>query len=141
MTIIHQRLEKAFQLTKDLVESLIESHLKLDIANVPSNSIGSQLWCIIGARQSYLKAIKHGGTWQGFSCSLENKYSKDEILKLLDETMNELKTITVNGKELDILKTAIELLEHEVQHHGQLIRYIYANKLPFPQSWNDRYTV
>jgi len=25
----------------------------------------------------------------------------------------------------------IDLLEHEVQHHGQLIRYFYANRLPF----------
>ncbi|WP_261177856.1 hypothetical protein [Anaerobacillus sp. CMMVII] len=35
----------------------------------------------------------------------------------------------------------IDLLEHEVQHHGQLIRYAYANKIDFPKSWNFRYTV
>ncbi|WP_246939451.1 hypothetical protein [Bacillus pinisoli] len=35
----------------------------------------------------------------------------------------------------------IDLLEHEVQHHGQLIRYAYANKLEFPKSWGIRYTV
>lgn len=33
------------------------------------------------------------------------------------------------------------LLEHEVMHHGQLIRYIYGNILRFPDSWTDRYTV
>lgn len=34
-----------------------------------------------------------------------------------------------------------ELLEHEIMHHGQLIRYMYGNKLGFPKSWSDRYTV
>ena len=32
-------------------------------------------------------------------------------------------------------------LEHEVQHHGQLIRFVYGNALTFPESWHDRYTV
>ena len=35
----------------------------------------------------------------------------------------------------------VTLLEHEVQHHGQLIRYVYANGLSFPASWSERYTV
>jgi hypothetical protein len=33
------------------------------------------------------------------------------------------------------------LLEHEIQHHGQLIRFVYGNRLSFPESWNQRYTV
>ncbi len=36
---------------------------------------------------------------------------------------------------------AFDLLEHEVQHHGQLIRFVYGNKLTFPPSWHKRYTV
>jgi hypothetical protein len=35
----------------------------------------------------------------------------------------------------------MDLLEHELQHHGQLIRYVYGNKLEFPESWKKRYTV
>ena len=38
-------------------------------------------------------------------------------------------------------KLRFALLEHEVQHHGQLIRFVYGNKLSFPESWNKRYTV
>ena len=40
-----------------------------------------------------------------------------------------------------ILNKAADLLEHEVQHHGQLIRYVYGNRLSFPGSWKRRYTV
>ncbi|MBK8233243.1 MAG: hypothetical protein IPK72_22375 [Candidatus Eisenbacteria bacterium] len=36
---------------------------------------------------------------------------------------------------------ALDLLEHEVQHHGQLIRFVYGNGLTFPESWKVRYTV
>jgi len=36
---------------------------------------------------------------------------------------------------------AFDLLEHETQHHGQLIRFVYGNGLTFPASWNKRYTV
>lgn len=35
----------------------------------------------------------------------------------------------------------MSLLEHEVQHHGQLIRYLYGNRLAIPQSWKARYTL
>jgi spore coat protein CotF len=38
-------------------------------------------------------------------------------------------------------KLFMDLLEHEIQHHGQLIRYIYGNKLTFPNGWKQRYNV
>jgi len=39
------------------------------------------------------------------------------------------------------VELAFDLLEHAVQHHGQLIRFVYGNRLTFPDSWNQRYTV
>lgn len=38
-------------------------------------------------------------------------------------------------------KLIFSLFEHECQHHGQLIRYVYSNNLSFPASWTDAYTV
>jgi hypothetical protein len=35
----------------------------------------------------------------------------------------------------------LDLLEHEAQHHGQLIRYLYALKLAIPDSWKARYAL
>lgn len=39
------------------------------------------------------------------------------------------------------IEFAFNLLEHEIQHHGQLIRFVYGNGLTFPESWHTRYTV
>lgn len=36
-------------------------------------------------------------------------------------------------------KLAFDLLEHEVQHQGQLIRYLYGLKLGIPAGLKERY--
>lgn len=136
-----KRLYQAYHLTQDLVESLSPENLTLKLDNLPSNSIGEQFWCIIGARESYLRAIiEH--SWQGFSCSLDDPNSKAKILaclkKTYQDTYNYLENNPLNDVQRELLFT---LLEHEILHHGQLIRYVYGNKLTFPKSWNERYTV
>lgn len=128
-------------MTFDLFKILDKSHLKNSIPNVPSNTFGEQIWCIIGARESYYKAMINNA-WSGFSCSLENKYSKDEILEKLKSTEYNFNDFLIkHNKDTNIQEPAIDLLEHEIQHHGQLIRFMYTNKIPFPKSWNNRYTV
>jgi hypothetical protein len=138
---IINRLIKASLLTFDLVESLEENKLNLKLGNLPSNTFGEQLSCIIGARESYIRAIEHEG-WKGYSCSLKNCNSKSEVLDSLKHTVKLMRNILprfdYNEVQFNLL---IDLLEHETMHHGQLIRYIYANKLQFPISWNNRYTV
>ena len=138
--ILKSKLDQAFQLTHDLAVHLEEESLVLDLPNLPSNRIAGQLWCIVGARESYTKAIGAGG-WQGFSCSLTAPRVKQLVLEVLEATQKRLDEIdfaTLNDAQLEF---AFQLLEHEVQHHGQLIRFVYGNKLSFPESWNKRYTV
>lgn len=133
-------LVRSFKLTQDLIVHLNEEALGLDLPNLPSNRIAGQLWCIVGARESYTKAIEAGG-WQGFSCSLTMPRAKQSVLAALDATLARLGEIDfadLNETQADL---ALELLEHEIQHHGQLIRFVYANGLTFPVSWNERYTV
>ena len=133
-------LERSFKLTHDLVAHLDEASLGLDIPGLPSNRIAGQVWCIVGARESYLKAIAAGG-WQGFSCSLTSPRAKEPVLAALDATqqsLGEFDFAHLGDAQLDL---AFALLEHEVQHHGQLIRFVYANMLTFPDSWQKRYTV
>ncbi|KAB3537290.1 hypothetical protein F8154_03070 [Alkaliphilus pronyensis] len=141
MRIIVKHLHNAFNLTIDLVHAITTDDLKLQLMDLPSNTIGEQLWCIIGARESYLKAIINEG-WMGFSCSLDDTTSKNEVLKCLknsaDDSLAYLNNAELNEKQTDLL---LALLEHEIQHHGQLIRYFYGNKLTFPKSWTERYTV
>src|SRR5690606_495239 len=43
--------------------------------------------------------------------------------------------------DADSIEVALRLLEHETQHHGQLIRYLYAVPLPVPASWVQRYVL
>ncbi len=141
MKVLIEHLIKSFNLTGDLVQSLSEDDFKLRLGSLPSNTIGEQLWCIAGARESYLNAIVNDG-WSGFSCSQKNTTSKDEILQCLQKSSDECLSF-LNNQELNESQTEllITLLEHEIQHHGQIIRYVYGNKLVFPKSWNERYTV
>lgn len=141
MAILTKKIERSFSLTKDLVNHLAEPALQLALSNLPANTIGEQLWCVVGARESYLVAIQNSG-WVDFTCTLKDTTSKTEVLKAVthsaDAVVSFLEENTLTGIQLDF---AFELLEHEIMHHGQLIRYIYGNKLSFPQSWKDRYTV
>jgi len=134
------KLNRAFKLTNDLVVHLDETSLALDLPSLPSNRIAGQLWCIVGARESYTKAIEMGG-WKGFSCSLTMPRVKKSVLAALEAThkqMNEVDFTDLTDIQTDLV---FDLLEHEVQHHGQLIRFVYGNGLTFPDSWNKRYTV
>ncbi len=134
------KLERAFQLTHDLVVHLDEEALGLDLPDLPSNRISGQLWCIIGARESYMQGIEMGG-WKGFSCSLTTPRMKSSVLAALEATHQRLSEISFGDLTDAQLELAFSLLEHEIQHHGQLIRFVYGNKLTFPDSWNKRYTV
>jgi hypothetical protein len=134
------RLNQAYRLTQELVVQLDESSLLLDLPKLPSNRIAGQLWCVVGARESYAGAIK-AGQWQGFSCSLDAPSRKDsmiEALKASHQLLTEIEFTELTDTQLDL---AFALLEHEIQHHGQLIRFVYGNGLTFPKSWNERYTV
>ena len=134
------KLDRSFKLTHDLVVHLDEESLGLDLPNLPSNRISGQLWCIVGARESYTKAIETGG-WKGFSCSLTAPRVKPSVLAALEATHKRLGEITFADLTDAQIELAFGLLEHEVQHHGQLIRFVYGNRLTFPDSWNKRYTV
>ncbi len=134
------RLDRAFQLTHDIIAHLDESSLGADLPNLPSNRIAGQLWCVVGARESYTKAIETGG-WQGFSCSLETPRVKESVLTALETTRQRINQLDFTNLSDAQVSLAFDLLEHEIQHHGQLIRYVYGNRLTFPSSWNKRYTV
>jgi hypothetical protein len=38
-------------------------------------------------------------------------------------------------------RLAMDLLEHEVAHHGQLIRYLCGLRIDIPESWKSRYAL
>jgi hypothetical protein len=134
------KLDRLIKLTHDLVVHLDETCLNLDLPGLPSNRIAGQLWCIVGARESYTNAIESGG-WKGFSCSLSTPRVKQSVLAALEATYNQMSEIDFTDLSDVQLELAFDLLEHEIQHHGQLIRFVYGNGLTFPASWKERYTV
>jgi hypothetical protein len=141
---IRKNFQRSFDLYRELVESLNDSQLSTNLPNLPSNTIGEQIWCVVGARESYSKAI-HADAWPGFSCSLTSDQIgvKAEVLAALKRSeevvlmaLAGIDKYTATQSEL-----AIDLLEHEAAHHGQLIRYLYGLKLEIPQSWKSRYAL
>ena len=137
---LQAKLDRAFSLTHDLILHLDEMSLSLDLPGLPSNRVAGQLWCIIGARESYTKAIE-AGSWQGFSCTLTTPRVKQSVLAALESTHERLAEINFTDLTDAQIDLAFDLLEHEIQHHGQLIRFVYGNGLTFPTSWQKRYTV
>lgn len=141
-SVLKEKLQRSFGLYDDLVQELEEENLKLDLAGLPSNTIGAQLWCVVGARQSYLRAILAGG-WQGFACALKSTENKVAVQEQLAESKNAflaaLETLTSLTSAQQSLM--FDLIEHEAQHHGQLVRYLYGRKLPVPATWKKRYNL
>jgi len=131
-----------FRAHQELAESLPREAFGQKLS-IPSNTIGGQFWCLIGARESYAKAIKENG-WVGFSCFMpfESTTEKEKVLEMLSHTAQDfekvLKEIEWTNNRDDLL---LDLLEHETQHQGQLIRYVYGLKYKFPKSWTERWAL
>jgi len=143
--LVIAKVKDALGLYSDLAAALPEEALRLNLPHLPSNTIGSQLWCVAGARASYLKAIR-AGTWQGFACEISYAEAKlkDRIGPLLESTAGQvvacLEDVSLEWT-VERERLLLSVLEHEVQHHGQLIRYLYGNRLEIPRSWKERYSL
>jgi uncharacterized damage-inducible protein DinB len=125
-----------------LVDLLSEDDLGQRLAD-RSNTVGAQMWCVVGARESYARAIENDG-WIGFSCSLsgEDTTSKDLVLEALARSRAVLAE-AIDGVDWTDTREGLllDLLEHEVQHQGQLIRYVHALGRRFPESWATRWAL
>lgn len=141
---ILKRLERTQSLFLDLCDTLTSKELSSKLGDLPSNELGQQFWCVIGARDSYLTAV-NAGEWKGFNCPLSwDKTSDKESIKVeLTKTHDALNSLLESKNDLNQIQEdfLLDLLEHEVQHHGQMIRYIYGLKIKIPDSWQKRYAL
>ena len=142
--VIRERFLSSFELYDSLAAELPEASLALKLPGLPSNAIGDQLWCVVGARESFARAIQ-AGEWSGFSCSLEAAETRDRDAVAAALAGSAAGVLAAIG-ELDPLDDArhrfvLQLLEHEAAHHGQLIRYLYGLRLPIPAPWRARYAL
>jgi len=138
---LRDRLELSFQLYADLIDFIPEDSLSRKLPGLPSNELGAQLWCVVGARNSHVNALK-AGKWVGFECPLTaaDARSSKAMAEALDSTAKAALDLLQNNVEFDST-IALQLLEHEIQHHGQIIRYLYGLKLGIPESWKSRYNL
>lgn len=126
----------------ELAASLPEDAFERELTD-RSNAIGEQFWCVVGARESYAEAIAENA-WAGFSCSLPGwaAVDKAKVVEALTAAGLRLEEVT-RGVEWTEARDEmlLSLLEHEAQHHGQLIRYVYALGYDFPDTWIERWSL
>lgn len=140
---LRERLTRANGLFVDLVGHVPEEALASHLGELRSNTIGEQLWCVVGARNSYLNAARVG-SWQGFSCPLTKaQITRKDVAAALTSVFDDLEAFLASAPELTEAQEDYlwDLLEHEVQHHGQVIRYLYGLGLGVPESWKRRYNL
>lgn len=142
MDVLKSRLSRTLGLTNGLADGLSAEDLALHNGTAASNSIGTQFWCLVGARESYGRAFE-AGAWKGFSCSLKDVKAPEAVRGALASSQADLLSKVDGAGEIDATQQAIllDLIEHEAQHHGQLIRYFYANGLAFPEAFAKRYSL
>lgn len=132
---IIQQIEGHFRSYEDFVETLQSDDLKTKLDVVKHKSVMEHLWCIVGSRESYAKAIAEG-SWQGFSCSMK-KYDHADFVAALCDSRERIRNSIDSVFEWTPTreKLLLELLEHEVMHEGQIIRHMYGLEKKLPQSW------
>ena len=141
-SIIAESFDRSFVLYGDLVESLEEVNLAAKLPGLPSNSLGSQLWCVVGARESYTVALR-ANEWSGFACSLRTTTEIQPVAGALRSSADDVRELlgSVSSFTETQNRLLIALLEHEAAHQGQLIRYLYGLRLAIPETWKKKYAL
>jgi len=141
-SIIQEGFEQSVLLYRDLVDSLDEESLDRKLPGLPSNTMGSQLWCVVGARESYTNAIQ-ANEWSGFNCSLNSTTNKTSVTDALQSSGDGVLAVLSHLDSFTDVQNRlmIDLLEHEAAHHGQLIRYLYGLRLTIPDRWKTKYAL
>lgn len=141
-SIIFESFERSFKLYSDLIDTLDTEALSSKLPQIPSNSMGLQLWCVVGARESYAKAIQ-ADEWIGFSCSLQSTNEPKTVAAALNNSATTLlETLQSISSYTDVQhRLMVDLLEHECSHQGQLIRYLYGLRLKIPATWKSKYAL
>ena len=139
---IETSFERSFGLYHDLLASFDEATLSCNLPGLPSNSVGLQLWCVVGARESFAAAVR-ANEWRGFSCSLQSTSEVEPVATALQSSAGEILDLFTSIGEFTGVqeRLLVDLLEHEAAHHGQLIRYLYGLRLPIPPSWKEKYAL
>ena len=129
------RLRARFEAYEDLAKTLDQELLSKKIDIPRHKSLAEHLWCVVGARESYARALE-AGTWSGFSCSMQSFNPEDFTTKLQESsTTVEAALAGISDWNAERSELLARLAEHEVMHEGQIIRHMYALERELPDSW------
>jgi len=142
--LLRRRFSRANTLYLDFVDAVSAEQLGSHLADLPSDTVGHQLWCVLGARESYPRAAR-AGEWKGFTSPVTAGETTDAAalraaLVQTSADVDDWITGLDAGDEAS-LTYVLALLEHETQHHGQLIRYLYGLGIDRPESWQRQYAL
>ncbi len=136
--MLKKKAVSTIQLLDQITDVLQPEMYKQRLGMLRSNSIG-QLWCLAGARESYSIAIKNDSEFKwtcSFRSDANSKPDIDQYLVGCSENfvllLKNLDALSMNQQSL-----LIDFIGHEFQHQGQLIRYLYGNRLPIPDGWRN----
>ena len=129
------RLKQRFAAYADLAVSLDDELLTRKIDLAKHKNLAEHLWCVVGARESYARAIAQG-SWAGFNCSME-AFTAEDFRVSLDASAAAVVLTLDSVVVWDAGRTSLlaTLAEHEVMHEGQIIRHMYALETTLPDSW------
>jgi hypothetical protein len=136
------QLDESFAMYGELIGSLAGEDLARKLP-VPSNIIGAQLWCVVGARESWARAIEKGA-WDGFACSItgSDAVDADVMRKALAASATAVRAATAAApRDAQRTDLKLRLLVHESQHQGQILRYLLGLKLAIPPMWRERFAL
>lgn len=142
--LLRRRLERANILYLDFVDTIPAAHLVSRLPGLPSDTVGHQLWCVLGARESFPRAAR-AGEWQGFSSPIDRDGSSDAagVRAAFVQTAADVDdwVAGIDAADEDSWRYALALLEHETMHQGQLIRYLYGLGIDRPHTWQQQYAL
>ena len=132
--IIVENLRKRCSFYAELAEQVDDETINAELGVARHRSLGMHLWCVVGTRESYAKAIT-AGAMRGWASSVAN-FSRDEFIGKLAESSRTLlaaiEAVAEWTPERD--KLLAEVAEHEVMHEGQIIRVVFGLEKPLPAS-------
>ena len=132
--VIVENLRQRLGFYADLAAQVDDETIKAELGVARHRTLGEHLWCVVGTRESYAKAIA-AGEMRGWACSV-GKLSQGEFVAKLAESGRSL-LASIEGvaewtPERD--KLLAEVAEHEVMHEGQIIRVMLGLEKPLPDS-------
>lgn len=131
---IVDNLSKRIGFYDDLIDQANDSTLAAELAVPRNRSLGAHLWCIVGTRESYAKAIAAGemGGWSSSVEKFEQDEFRDKLTRSGRDLLNAINAVSDWTPERDRLLA--EVAEHEVMHEGQIIRLMFGLEKPLPSS-------